>query len=80
MKDKTKVSVCMWDTAGSEQFDSMAAQTCRDATAAFLVFDLTSGKSLESVSKWFRMIKECASEMCQVVMVGNKLDLCKDIN
>ena len=40
MKDKAKVKVQLWDTAGSEKYDALNSLHCRRAIGAIIVFDL----------------------------------------
>ncbi|CAE6495032.1 unnamed protein product [Rhizoctonia solani] len=50
--DGTKVRLQIWDTAGQERFRSMAPMYYRGASAAILVYDITSPSSFEDVRLW----------------------------
>merc|ERR1711974_92550 len=47
--DDWKVKLQIWDTAGQERFRSMAPMYYRGASAAILVYDITSVESFENV-------------------------------
>ncbi len=48
----------IWDTAGSEKFDSIARQYYRLTDGVMVVFDWTKRPSFERVSHWLRTIDE----------------------
>ncbi|KAG8739639.1 hypothetical protein FRC10_005375 [Ceratobasidium sp. 414] len=50
--DGTKVRLQIWDTAGQERFRSMAPMYYRGASAAILVYDITSASSFDDVKVW----------------------------
>eukprot|EP00045_Choanoeca_perplexa_P000057 m.12878 g.12878 ORF g.12878 m.12878 type:complete len:132 (+) comp10046_c0_seq1:27-422(+) len=50
--DGTRVKLQLWDTAGQERFRSMAPMYYRGASAALLVYDVTSANSLEEAKSW----------------------------
>ena len=66
----------IWDTMGCEKFNSVATTVYRKALGAIVCFDLTSHKSFKAVSKWINEVKDKASKDCQIILVGNKADLC----
>ena len=65
----------IWDTAGQEQFHSLAPLYYRSAVLAIIIFDLTSIESYNSVSHWLKELNEKAALDLPKVIVGNKLDL-----
>lgn len=50
--DNYRVKLQLWDTAGQERFRSMAPMYYRKANAAFIVYDITSYESFDSVKSW----------------------------
>ena len=48
----------------------------RDADALLLVFDITNRLSFENIRNWLAQVKEFAKENVQLMLVGNKSDLC----
>ena len=68
----------MWDTAGSERFKSLNRIYYRDATAALVVYDITSRKSLEvEAEHWIRDLRENAPGHVIIGLAGNKSDMYK---
>lgn len=66
----------IWDTAGQERFRSIAPMYYRGASAAIIVFDITSSKSFQDAKEWYNEIKKrMNSGLPLVILVGNKCDL-----
>jgi len=65
----------IWDTAGQERFRSMTPMYYRSATAAILVYDITSFESFESVKNWVKELRTNVSNDVVLAIVGNKCDL-----
>ena len=71
----------LWDTAGQERFKSLPKNLYRNADGILLVYDVTSRKSFENISKWIKTITENinvdkASKKYPIIYVlGNKIDL-----
>ncbi|KAJ1915332.1 hypothetical protein IWQ60_008470 [Tieghemiomyces parasiticus] len=63
--DGYKIRLQIWDTAGQDRFRPMAPMYYRGATAAILVYDITSAKSFEEIDSWIKVLQ----------IVGNKCDL-----
>ena len=76
MADNQRVKVELWDTAGSEKYDSLNSIHCRRAIGAIIVFDLQERSSFKSIPKWINLVKEQADRNCQIILIGNKVDLC----
>jgi small GTP-binding protein len=68
------VSLCVWDTAGQEQFRSLAPIYSRGAEVACVVFDQSNVQSFESLPKWLEYI-EVEIGIKNVIVVSNKCDL-----
>ena len=47
----------------------------RDADAALLMFDLTRRSTFENCANWLEEFKLSAKDGCEILVVGNKLDL-----
>ena len=71
------IKLQLWDTAGTEKFKSITTGYYRGANAAFVVFDLTSRISFESVSEWIQNYYNYSNPNSEknVVLIGNKGDL-----
>lgn len=64
----------VWDTAGSEQYQSMAPFYIRDAAVAICVFDLAEKVSFDNVDAWVKLVHDSSGQNTKIVLVGNKLD------
>lgn len=64
----------IWDTAGDESFNSLIPVYCRNAVAAFIVFDLTSINTFANIAKWQSLLAESNGNIPYIV-IGNKSDL-----
>ena len=71
------IKLQLWDTAGTEKFKSITTGYYRGANAAFVVFDLTSRISFDSVSEWIQNYYNYSNPNSEknVVLIGNKSDL-----
>ncbi|XP_025091104.1 ras-related protein Rab-20-like [Pomacea canaliculata] len=61
LREWNNCTIAIWDTAGSEMFNSIPTFHCRGAGAAILAFDINSIKSFDDLSRRFEpMLKEHA--------------------
>jgi small GTP-binding protein len=65
----------IWDTAGQEQYISLASLYYRNADIALLVFDLTHRESFLCLERWATEVRERAPARTELVLIGNKCDL-----
>lgn len=73
--DGKSVKVQIWDTAGQEIFRSITRSYYRDSACAIIVYDITERGSFEKLGDWIRDVRNLAPPECQLVLVGNKIDL-----
>lgn len=77
--EKGNIRLNIWDTAGQEKYDSLIPMYYRGAQIIYLVFDVSEKKSLYRAIDWLRKIKSLVSSSTVIVLVGNKVDLKRDI-
>lgn len=65
----------IWDTAGQERYRSITPLYYRNATSAFLVYDITSKDSFEITKTYLRELKSYNTIVPVIILVGNKCDL-----
>ncbi|KAH3765890.1 protein mono-ADP-ribosyltransferase PARP4 [Pelomyxa schiedti] len=65
----------LWDTAGQERYRSLSPMYYRGATAAMVVYDITSMESFTLARQWMDELKMRAPPDIVVILLGNKLDL-----
>ena len=75
LSNNHKVKLAIWDTAGQEMYNAMAPIYYRDASAAIIVYDITSVDSFDKVRKWILELRESSNDKIIITIVGNKLDL-----
>merc|ERR1711915_139974 len=75
----TIVRLQLWDIAGQERFGNMTRVYYRDASAAFVVFDLTRRATFEAVRRWKEDLdnKIITTDGAKIptVLLANKCDL-----
>ena len=69
-----KVKVLVFDTAGQEFISSLRKRYYAGAAGAVIVFDLTSRKSFEDLSRWVDEVRNEVGDI-NTVFAGNKTDL-----
>lgn len=71
------VNIFMWDTAGQEQFKSLAPVYTRSAAAVVLVVSTTDMESVNSIDYWVNVICETNDVIPPFILAINKNDLRK---
>ncbi len=73
-KNNKPISLDIWDTAGQERYATLAPMYYRKASAAIVVYDITSIETFEKAKKWITELHSCVND-CDIILVGNKVDL-----
>ena len=68
------VKLQIWDTAGQEQYRSLAKMYFRNANIALLVFSLIAKATFLSLNEWVPQILADSTET-KFIVIGNKCDL-----
>ena len=55
---KKKINIQLWDTAGTEMFQSLSSSYYRNSYGALVVFDVLDRKSFESLNTWINYYRE----------------------
>ncbi|KAM9326651.1 ras-related protein Rab-7a-like [Gastrophryne carolinensis] len=80
--DEKMVTVQIWDTAGTERFQSLGAALYRGTDCCLLVFDVTSPNSFDALDTWHKEFLVQADppspESFPFVVIGNKAELEED--
>jgi Ras-related protein Rab-2A len=71
----TELKLQLWDTAGQEIYRSITRSYYRDSHCAIIVCDLTKSETFASMADWVKDVRTLAPDKCQIVLVGNKVDL-----
>lgn len=78
--DGETVTLQIWDTAGTERFQSLGTSLYRGTHCCMLVFDVTSKDSFSALENWrkeFLIQSEQDPADFPFIVVGNKTDLSK---
>mmetsp|Transcript_9218 Transcript_9218/g.12560 ORF Transcript_9218/g.12560 Transcript_9218/m.12560 type:complete len:161 (+) Transcript_9218:149-631(+) len=75
--EPTEISIRLnlWDTVGTERYNSMNRRYFSDAVCAIILFDITEAKSLSDTTKWLAMVENFCPPNTLKVLCGNKTDL-----
>lgn len=73
-QDYRSITMGVWDTAGSERYESMSRIYYRGAGAAVICYDLTDDSSFERAQFWVKELKK-HEENCKLYLCGTKTDL-----
>ncbi|KAL7714129.1 Rab family GTPase [Entamoeba marina] len=76
----SKVEMNLWDTSGDERFRSVMPVYFRGAQVAIIVYDVTRKETFESLAYWIDLAKKSGGEDIQIVVVGSKCDLQKEVS
>ncbi len=77
--DEKTIRVKIWDTAGQEQFKSLTRNFYKNSHGVLICYDVTNRKSFEKIQEWVDSIADNASANIKMVLVGNKIDLTRDV-
>ena len=65
----------IWDTAGQEEYKSIARSYYRASAGILLCFDITCRESFKGVQKWLEEAKQYGNPRMSFILVGCKSDL-----
>ena len=74
------IEMSIWDTCGEEKFRAITRQYYRESNGILLVFDLNRNKTFLNLTKWMKEIKEVAPKDVLIALIGNKVDLKREVN
>lgn len=69
------VKLSIWDSAGQEQYNSIAQSYYRGSQGILVLYDTTSRESFENLQNWLDRIYSDAGESVIRIMIGTKSDL-----
>ncbi|KAH3742598.1 Rab GTPase [Pelomyxa schiedti] len=73
--DEHSIFLEIWDTAGAERYRSLVPTYYRDASAAIVVFDVSSRDSFTGMKQWIDELLSFAPRHISLALVGAKCDL-----
>ena len=78
-KDNNNIRLDLWDTAGQEKFRTMTQNYYKGSDGIILVYDISNESSFETLKNWMDDIKENSKNKIEVIIIGNKLDLKRQV-
>ena len=75
LENGKEIRVILTDTAGQEQYRSIASNYIKKADGILLVYDITDGQSFEGIKQWASNLKEEKEDNKPMLLIGNKSDL-----
>ena len=76
--DNKKIKLQLWDTAGNENFSSIAKAYYMSSSLIVLVYAINNRNSFENIQKWVNDVINNTNENPKFLLIGNKCDLEKD--
>ena len=73
--DDKIIKAQIWDTAGQERYKSITSAYYKGARGAFIVYDITSKTTFNSVDKWIQDLNLYGDKNLTLLLIGNKSDL-----
>jgi small GTP-binding protein len=75
--NEVNVTLGLWDTAGTEEYDTQRPLSYPNTHVFVIVYDITNAASLQNIEKkWVKEIKPFTNDgQIPFIIVGNKLDL-----
>jgi small GTP-binding protein len=78
--DGKNVRLLLWDIGGQPQFHKLRTIYFKGSNGALGVFDLSSSQTLLKIPGWISSIKKTVKRTIPMVLLGNKLDLERDVD
>ena len=77
IKNKTRINLQIWDTAGQEKYRSLSKSFIKDADGIFFVYDITKKDSFDHIKMWLDESINTNNQFKKMIL-GNKKDLQSD--
>ncbi len=73
--DGIKVKEQVWDTAGSEKYQSVCGVYFKGSDGALVVYDISNKESFNKLKTWIYLLKQHSGDNVEIFIIGNKVDL-----
>jgi len=78
--DGKAVRLLLWDIGGQPQFHKLRTIYFKGSNGALGVFDLSVSQTLLKIPGWISSIKKTVKKTIPMILLGNKLDLAREID
>lgn len=75
LSDESEVKISLWDTAGQEQYRTIAPLYIRGSKVAIIVTSSIDSQSFKSISFWIELISATQVSDTKLILAINKIDL-----
>lgn len=75
----TTCKLQIWDIGGQERYKFLRSSFFDGANGALVVFDISRWHTFEELTEWISDLQEFAGKSVPFILIGNKLDLIKDV-
>jgi len=75
----TTCKLQIWDIGGQERYKFLRSSFFDGANGALVVFDISRWHTYEELNDWLSDLREFAGENVPFILIGNKIDLIKDV-
>lgn len=73
------VRLQIWDTAGQEQYRSIATSYIRGSNAAIIVYGVDDKQTFETTQQWYDTLVSIADPGILIYLVANKIDIDREV-
>ena len=82
LKNGKKIKLCVTDTAGQEEYQSLNKSYVKNVDGVLIVFDLSDKATFYNIKKWINFFNENNSsfKMIPKYLIGNKKDLPREVS
>ena len=74
------IKVKIWDTAGQEEYKSLTKNYFHNSDGIVVVYDVSQKSTFDKVQEWINSINEYSEKNVQIILVGNKIDLEREVS
>ena len=74
------IKLQIWDTCGQEIYRSLITNFYRNSSLAILVYSINKKETFINIKKWLEELKTNGSTDMKVFLVGNKIDLEREVS
>ena len=73
------IHLSLWDTAGTDRFQSLTSSYLRDSAVVFVIYDVGSRRPISDIRKWVAYVDDLDIRPFVICVLGNKSDLYKTV-
>jgi small GTP-binding protein len=69
------INLCIWDTAGQEQFEALMPLYTRESSLVVITAAINDDLSFQSIPKWLDAVASSGRQIPPCILAVNKMDL-----